>query len=119
MPFSRCAGGVEGLGPVGGGGAHVAEELALRGGLFGPAQDAAAAPVRRPERRLRASRAPRREALFAYCLPLGTGACAKKIRCCGVYGCPSLFRRMLGMVPLATLEHGTCVDDSFYGCSHM
>ena len=64
VPFSRCAGGVEGLGLAGGGGAHVAEELALRGGLFGPAQDAAAAPVRRPERRLRASRAPRREALF-------------------------------------------------------
>ena len=72
VPFSRCAGGVEGLGPAGGGGAHVAEELALRGGLFGPARDAAAAPVRRPERRLRASRAPRREALFAprhRCLP--------------------------------------------------
>ena len=48
VPFSRCAGGVEGLGPAGGGGAHVAEELALRGGLFGPAQNAAAAPVRRP-----------------------------------------------------------------------
>ena len=40
------------------------EELALRGGLFGPAQDAAAAPVRRLERHLSASRAPRREALF-------------------------------------------------------
>ena len=40
------------------------------------------------------------------------------VACTGVRVC-ELCRRMLGLVPLTKLEHGTCVDDSFYGCSHM